>query len=85
VDSSSGQQQPSEKISRRLDDVLDAQGGVVAAAQRGQPAAVRTLAALSASQLDDLLEFLSGQWHALVKADNLLGPRTMRWAGCVIS
>jgi DNA-binding XRE family transcriptional regulator len=29
----------------------------------------------SAGQLDELLTYLRDQWHALVRADNLLGPR----------
>ncbi|HYZ56817.1 MAG TPA: hypothetical protein VE733_25430 [Streptosporangiaceae bacterium] len=33
------------------------------------------LDALSVSQLDELIGLLAGQWHALVKMDNLLGPR----------
>ncbi len=30
---------------------------------------------LSATQLDELISHLDDQWHALVKTDNLLGPR----------
>jgi hypothetical protein len=33
------------------------------------------LSAFSAAQLDDLIVHLDDQWHALVKTDNLLGPR----------
>jgi len=30
---------------------------------------------LSAAQLDELIHLVDGQWHALVRTDNLLGPR----------
>src|SRR5712691_7041107 len=33
------------------------------------------LDALSAAQLDELIGLLDDQWHALVRTDNLLGPR----------
>jgi transcriptional regulator with XRE-family HTH domain len=33
------------------------------------------LDALSAGQLDELIRLLNDQWHALVRTDNLLGPR----------
>ena len=33
------------------------------------------LSEFSATQLDELICYLDDQWHALVKADNLLGPR----------
>src|SRR6266851_1187403 len=33
------------------------------------------LNALSPLQVDELIDHLDGQWHALVKTDNLLGPR----------
>jgi tetratricopeptide (TPR) repeat protein len=33
------------------------------------------LEALSAGQLEELIGLLDGQWHALVRTDNLLGPR----------
>jgi len=40
-----------------------------------QPAIPSRLASLSAGQLDELIGLLDDQWHALVRTDNLLGPR----------
>lgn len=82
-----GNKRPSQQIAGRLDEVLDA-GGVLAAlgaasfADRDRDGAVPLddamrlrLDALSAAQLDQLIAHLGDQWHALVKTDNLLGPR----------
>jgi hypothetical protein len=33
------------------------------------------LTAFTAGQLDELIGHVDDQWHALVKTDNLLGPR----------
>jgi hypothetical protein len=92
----SGMKRPSPQIARRLDEVLDAGGVLVALAARssspragegvtrggstGAPVPVDRamrvrLNAFSAVQLDELISHLDGQWHALVKTDNLLGPR----------
>jgi tetratricopeptide (TPR) repeat protein len=82
-----GNKRPSQQIAARLDEVLDA-GGLLAALSAGSltdsadgdpaslPDAARLrLAGLSAAQLDELIAHLGGQWHALVKTDNMLGPR----------
>jgi len=83
----SGRKRPSRAMALRLDEVLDASGalavlavgpgvGVADPAGGELDAAARLrLEGLSAAQLDELAEHLAGQWHALVKTDNLLGPR----------
>jgi tetratricopeptide (TPR) repeat protein len=46
------------------------------AAAAGQPPVTPSrLASLSADQLGELISLLEDQWHALVRTDNLLGPR----------
>ena len=87
----SGQKRPSAQTARRLDEVLDAGGVLAALAPRpvarraggfvtpgggftDVPMQVR-LTAFTAGQLDELIGHLDDQWHALVKTDNLLGPR----------
>lgn len=82
-----GKKRPSRPIAARLDEVLEAGGVLVAfavgtrAGQSGDGYAALDevtrlrLHALSGAQLGELVEHLSGQWHALVKTDNLLGPR----------
>ena len=78
-----GNKRPSRQIAARLDEVLDAGGGLVALAagsfaDHDAPLDEVTrlrLDALSAGQLDELISHLGDQWHALVKTDNLLGPR----------
>jgi transcriptional regulator with XRE-family HTH domain len=72
-----GMKHPSRAIAARFDDVLDADGKLtdacVSAPARGLTA--RRLQALSPVQAEELLTHLQDQWHALVKTDNLLGPR----------
>jgi transcriptional regulator with XRE-family HTH domain len=81
----SGNKRPSQQTAARLDEILDA-GGLLVALTAGAPAGragdsaaavegAARLGALSAAQLDDLVAHLGEQWHALVKTDNLLGPR----------
>jgi hypothetical protein len=85
----SGDKRPSAVTARRLDELLGAGGSLLALAARrpsslpvggesanpmGQAMRAR-LAAFSAVEAGELVNYLSGQWHALVKADNLLGPR----------
>jgi len=83
----SGRKRPSRSTAARLDLILDASGAlaVFAAGTRASTAescdtaldeATRLrLHALSGAQIDELAAHLAGQWHALVKTDNLLGPR----------
>lgn len=87
----SGQKRPSSQTARRLDEVLDAGGMLAALAPSAvsrradgsltagwgftdTPVRVR-LTAFTAGQFDELISHLDDQWHALVKTDNLLGPR----------
>ena len=87
----SGQKRPSSQTARRLDEVLDAGGMLAALAPSADsrradgsltagwgftdtPVRVR-LTAFTAGQFDELISHLDDQWHALVKTDNLLGPR----------
>lgn len=78
---------PSRSIAVRLDEVLDAGGALVVFAvsmSAGRAESDVTaldevtrlrLHELSGAQLNELAEHLADQWHALVKTDNLLGPR----------
>jgi transcriptional regulator with XRE-family HTH domain len=82
-----GRKRPSLSLAKRLDEVLDAGGTLVALAaglfsaqaqdeSEGLDGATRLrVHALSGVQLDELASHLSDQWHGLVKTDNLLGPR----------
>jgi transcriptional regulator with XRE-family HTH domain len=81
-----GKKRPSRPTAVRLDDVLEASGVLVALAAGAfadgtndggvlDEATRLRLDALSAAQVDELIDHLGGQWHALVKTDNLLGPR----------
>lgn len=92
-----GQKRPSPQTAKRLDEVLDAGGRLVALAARlfprrlgGSAAGMRELrnvpvpvdhamrvrlSEFPPTQLDELICYLDDQWHSLVKADNLLGPR----------
>ena len=56
-------------VSRRADGSLTAGWGFT-----DTPVRVR-LTAFTAGQFDELISHLDDQWHALVKTDNLLGPR----------
>lgn len=83
----SGNKRPSASTAARLDELLDA-GGLLAALATG-PLAARAgqdrappddatrvrLDGLSVVHFAELIAHLSDQWHALVKTDNLLGPR----------
>jgi transcriptional regulator with XRE-family HTH domain len=82
-----GNKRPSPQTGARLDELLDA-GGLLVALAAGPLAggagedsaplddsARLRLDALPVPDLDELLAHLSDQWHALVKTDNLLGPR----------
>jgi tetratricopeptide (TPR) repeat protein len=82
-----GKKRPSQQIAARLDELVDA-GGLLVALSVGSladpteedtaplaDAARLRLDALTAAQLDELIAHLSAQWHALVKTDNMLGPR----------
>jgi tetratricopeptide (TPR) repeat protein len=85
----SGNKKPAPATARRLDELLGAGGSLLAlaarppsspasageAAGRAAQAMRARLAAFSAAEAGELVGHLSGQWHALVKADNLLGPR----------
>jgi transcriptional regulator with XRE-family HTH domain len=80
-------QRPSAQMARRLDELLEARGGLTAAGSAGRPGAAgegsgpggdalrARLGSFSPAQVHELLSHLTEQWHALVKADNLLGPR----------
>lgn len=85
----SGKKRPSPAIARRVDELLGAGGSLTAlcatSPSRGvtsgggpvpldQAMRVR-LGAFSAVQTQELIAHLNDQWHVLVKADNLLGPR----------
>jgi transcriptional regulator with XRE-family HTH domain len=82
-----GRKRPSRPIAVRLDEILDAGGALAVLSVTAPPgslpgdaqpldeAARLRLGELSGAQLDELADHLAGQWHALVKADNLLGPR----------
>jgi transcriptional regulator with XRE-family HTH domain len=72
-----GLSRPSAELCARLDEVLDAGGALIEASgsrQTRDPAA-RRLQSLSPAQAEELLNHLQDQWHALVKTDNLLGPK----------
>jgi tetratricopeptide (TPR) repeat protein len=85
----SGNKRPSTVTARRLDELLGAGGSLLSLAERRPPSppaadesanpagqAMRArLAAFSPPEAEELVNHLSDQWHALVKADNLLGPR----------
>ncbi|HYK28042.1 MAG TPA: helix-turn-helix transcriptional regulator [Streptosporangiaceae bacterium] len=83
----SGRKRPSRSMAARLDELLAADGALVVYAlsfsgQTGDShadvlneAARRHLHDLSMAQVEALTDHLAGQWHALVKTDNLLGPR----------
>jgi transcriptional regulator with XRE-family HTH domain/tetratricopeptide (TPR) repeat protein len=80
-----GTKKPSRATARRLDDLLSAGGSLLAAvtgrpvtrqpARHAPPDMPGRVAAFSAVEAGELICHLSAQWHALVKADNLLGPR----------
>jgi hypothetical protein len=80
-----GKKLPSRPIAVRLDEVLEADGSLVAFAvgSRDSTGDVMALDEVTRLRLHELpgtqLEALAGhfddQWHALVKTDNLLGPR----------
>jgi transcriptional regulator with XRE-family HTH domain len=82
-----GRKRPSAQMARRLDELLGARGELTAAVSAGQLGAAgedaglggdalrARLGSFSAAQAHELLSHLAEQWHALVKADNLLGPR----------
>jgi hypothetical protein len=82
-----GNKRPSRQTGARLDELLGA-GGLLAALAAGpfagstgedaaplDDAARLRLDTLPVADLGELLAHLSDQWHALVKTDNLLGPR----------
>ncbi len=78
-----GRARPSAQLAAQLDDVLNAGGRLAALAPRspgptfdnaGREMHAR-LNTLSPAQVGDLIDHLEDQWHALVKTDNLLGPR----------
>jgi transcriptional regulator with XRE-family HTH domain len=86
-----GHKRGSRELALRLDKLLGAGGQIVAAwdaiarlpisavSSTGDDAASRVmsmrLSTLSPAQTEDLIGHLTDQWHALVKTDNLLGPR----------
>jgi transcriptional regulator with XRE-family HTH domain len=72
-----GTKHPSPEMAVRMDDVLDAGGALVEASRNGATlgVAARRLHSLTSAQAEELLGHLQDQWHALVKTDNLLGPR----------
>jgi transcriptional regulator with XRE-family HTH domain len=89
-----GRQRPSGQMSRRLDEVLSADGELARASSTSGQTLGRSqdtaeigsgvlaeramrarLGAFSEVQSQELISYLNEQWHALVKADNLLGPR----------
>jgi transcriptional regulator with XRE-family HTH domain len=57
--------------------------GLAAEAVRPSNSTTRRLPVGSVDHLDELLAHLRDQWHALVRTDNLLGPR-FRWLPCGI-
>jgi transcriptional regulator with XRE-family HTH domain len=72
-----GVKRPSREMAARMDEVLEAGGALIEASgtrETGDRAA-RRLSSLSPAQVEELLNHLQDQWHALVKTDNLLGPR----------
>ena len=86
----SGKKRPSPAIAGRVDELLGAGGSLTAlcatspsrrgASSGGGPVpldqAMRVrLGTFSAVQVQELIAHLNDQWHVLVKADNLLGPR----------
>lgn len=78
----SGQQAPSARIAARLDELLRAGGALESAAARRKQVVPRQLGSLSATEIEEVTIFLDDQWHALVKADNLLGSRYARYGVC---
>ena len=72
-----GVKHPSREMAARMDDVLDAGGALIEASASGETRdlAARRLQSLSPAQVEELLIHLQDQWHALVKTDNLLGPK----------
>lgn len=83
----SGRKRPSRSLAVRLDELLGTDGALVMLAPGSHARAadsgvempdVQTrlrLGELSMAQMEALTDHLAGQWHALVKTDNLLGPR----------
>jgi transcriptional regulator with XRE-family HTH domain len=72
-----GAKHPSPEMAARMDDVLDAGGALIEVSRTTQATelGVRRLQTLTQAQAEELLGHLQDQWHALVKTDNLLGPR----------
>jgi transcriptional regulator with XRE-family HTH domain len=72
-----GVKQVSLEMAARMDDVLDAGGALIEASRNRETPdlAARRLQPLTTAQAEELLGHMQEQWHALVKADNLLGPR----------
>lgn len=72
-----GTKHPSPATAARMDELLEA-GGVLIEASHNQDSpggAVGRVESLNPAQVEELLTHLQDQWHALVKTDNLLGPR----------
>jgi transcriptional regulator with XRE-family HTH domain len=72
-----GAKQPSPEMAARMDDVLNAGGALIEASRNRETPdiAARRLQSLTSAQAEELVGHLQDQWHALVKTDNLLGPR----------
>jgi transcriptional regulator with XRE-family HTH domain len=72
-----GVKQVSLEMAARMDDVLDAGGALIEASRNRETPdlAARRLQSLTTAQAEELLSHMQEQWHALVKTDNLLGPR----------
>jgi transcriptional regulator with XRE-family HTH domain len=72
-----GVKQVSLEMAARMDDVLDAGGALIEASRNRETPdlAARRLQSLTTAQAEELLGHMQEQWHALVKTDNLLGPR----------
>ncbi|MGP4027203.1 helix-turn-helix domain-containing protein [Actinomadura sp. 3N407] len=75
-----GLRTPRETIAERLDDLLNAGGTLVALLPRPpRPLAAmsveRCMEYMTPARMDAVLTHLGELWHALVRTDNLLGPR----------
>jgi transcriptional regulator with XRE-family HTH domain len=75
-----GVKHASPKMAARMDEVLDAEGTLIEASRTGAPDPAARLQSMTPAQAEELLGHLQDQWHALVKTDNLLGPRYARTA-----
>uniref|UniRef100_UPI003F49AA51 helix-turn-helix domain-containing protein n=1 Tax=Actinomadura sp. CA-154981 TaxID=3240037 RepID=UPI003F49AA51 len=76
-----GHRRPPPELAERLDELLDAGGTLVACLPQSMPRRVppltreQSMRRMTPARIDAVLTHLTDMWHALVKTDNLLGPR----------